>query len=541
MAPLGFAPQLLVLFAAQKVLSAPQCLSPPTVALNLGPCRVLAVDKSDVSSFGITVGVQGTEICVAPSTTVNSTFLTEASICADNQLDMSSEESQKGVSMTSKQCRSRRGGFVDKNTLGSADVQVVKDFNPGWGIFGNKVTAAASVTLQLLDERVTDIVGLITEGQKSTQSHLALSSGSTLLRRLKESGLIGALSWGLNSGSQSVLFPRVGSLVLGGFDKGSLAGPFYDYQVSRVPLEGRYCPLQVLVTGLSVSVRTGNGTNEEEIVGKANKLPACVEPYDNLFRMPKNLLGQFKDLLKGTLVEPSAYADKLVNLEPGIVYRKDTTDFNATLRFTINYNQTIEVPFYEVQRSLRGLDANGVVVVDPDYNELQIYGTPADGDAAVLGKAFLSQLYLYVNYESMSFHMASQKAEATTPLPEATDDSCSSSASLTAESKGLIVVGAVLGALLIALLLAAIYKWRKRKTTQPPGILEEPATPIRQESPHSSRAPSRGGTIFPPPFPATTSVRDLSTDSIFGGTQGRSSRTGRGSVASPQSPIGIGG
>ncbi|KAK4446256.1 hypothetical protein QBC34DRAFT_150854 [Podospora aff. communis PSN243] len=539
MALLGLALQLVVLFAAQMVLSAPQCLSPPTVALNLGPCRVLAVDKSDVSSFGITVGVQGTEICVAPSTTVNSTFLTEASICADNQLDMSSEESQKGVSMNLKQCRSRRGGFVDKNTLAPADVQGVKDLNPGWGIFGNKITAAASATLQLLDERVTDIVGLITEGQKSTQSHLALSSGSTLLRRLKESGLIGALSWGLNSGSQSVLFPRVGSLVLGGFDKGSLAGPFYDYQVSRLPLEGRYCPLQVLVTGLSVSMRTGNTTTEKEIVGKANKLPACVEPYDNLFRMPKNLLGQFKDLLKGTPVEPSAYADKLVNLEPGIVYRKDTADFNATLRFTINYNQTVEVPFYEVQRSLRGLDANGAVVVDPDYNELQIYGTPADGDAAVLGKAFLSQLYLYVNYESMSFHMASQKAEATTPLPEATDDSCSSSSTgLTAESKGLIAVGSVLGALLIALLLAAVFRWRKkRNATPPPGILEEPATPTRQESPHSSRTPSRGDTIFPPPFPATTSVRDLSTDSIFGGTQGRSSRTGRGSVASPQSHI----
>jgi hypothetical protein len=108
--------------------------------------------------------------------------------------------------------------------------------------------------------------------------------------------------------------------------------------------------------------------------------------------MPKNLLDQFKDLVKGPLVEPSAYADRLLNLEPGIVYRKDEADFNATLRFTINYNQTVEVPFYEVQRSLRGLDPNGAVVVDPDYNELQIFGTPADGDAVVLGKAFLSQV-----------------------------------------------------------------------------------------------------------------------------------------------------
>ncbi|KAK0649778.1 hypothetical protein B0T16DRAFT_324696 [Cercophora newfieldiana] len=380
---------LFVSLLAGTVLAAQECLSPRTVALNLGPCRVLAVDKSDVSSFGIIVGVEGTEICVSPSTTVNSTFLTEISVCADNQLDMSSEPSQKNVTMTAQQCRSRRGGFVDKSALATADVQTVKDLNPGWGIFGNKLTAAASATLQLLDERITVVVGLITEGQKSTQSHLALSSGSTLLRGLKESGLIGALSWGLNSGSQSVLFPRVGSLVLGGFDKGSLAGPFFDYPVSRLPLEGRYCPLQVVITGLSVRTRN---SSETEIVGKANKLLACVEPYDNLFRMPKNYLTQFQALLKGPLVEPSSYSDRLLNLEPGIVYRKDAADFNATLRFTINYNQTVEVPFHEVQRSLRGLDKNGAVIVDPDYNELQIYGTPAEGDAAVLGKAFLSQV-----------------------------------------------------------------------------------------------------------------------------------------------------
>ena len=282
-----------LLLTVGRAASSPVCQSSPTIALNLGPCQVLAAGPpaTDIFSFGITVSVQGTEICVAPSTTVNSTFLTEASICAENQLDMKDEESQKGVKMTPAQCRSRRGGFVDKSSLTAVDVKEVGDLNPGWPTFNN-LTAAASATFQLLDERVADNVGLITEGQRSTQSHLALSSGSTLLRRLKEHGLIGALSWvcfsharravlytdsyqGLNSGSQSIRNSRIGSLVIGGFDSGSLAGPFFDYPVSKTPLEGRYCPLQVWVTGLSIKSR--NGT-DEEIIDKGNKLNACVEP-----------------------------------------------------------------------------------------------------------------------------------------------------------------------------------------------------------------------------------------------------------------------
>jgi len=420
----------------------------------------------------------------------------------------------------------------------------LKDLNPGWGIFGNKLTAAATATMQLLDDRITDTVGLITEGQKSTQSHLALSSGSTFLARLKEGGLIGALSWGLNSGSQSLRFPRVGSLVLGGFDKGSLAGPFYDYPINPAPLETRYCPLQVLVTGLTV---TSRNETKNIFIDKANKLSACIEPYDNLFRMPENLLGQFQRLLGGSLVEPKEYADKLFNLEPGLVYRKDSgADLNATMRFTINYNQTVEIPFYEVQRSLVGLDTNGSVLVDPDYNQLQIFPLPAPGDAAVLGKVFLSQLYLYVNYENMTFHLASQKAEATTPLPAATGDTCpSTSSGLSAEAKGLIAVGAVLGVLLAILAALALYRWRKRRSTPTRVVRPATAEPTADdhESPVSSRPHSPGGTIpFRPPF-GVTSVRNRSIDSVYGrhGDDRLSSTLGGTTTASHTSPVGIGG
>ncbi|KAK1753202.1 hypothetical protein QBC47DRAFT_53940 [Echria macrotheca] len=465
-------------FGIAHTAVAQSCQTPPSLALNLGPCRLLSPDKSDVNSWGITVEVQGTELCVMPSTTVNSTFLTENSICNDDQLDMSSVGN---INMTTKQCRSRRGGFVDRTTVASANVDDVKAANPGWSAFNN-LTAAATVTLQFLDDKVTDVIGWITEGQKSTTSHLGLASQSTFLSRLKAAGLITTLSWGLNSGSQSFQFPRPGSLVIGAYDKGSLAGPFFDYSVASKPLEGRFCPLQVVVTGLVITSRN----NTKELVNKANKWDACIEPYDNLFRMPGNALDQFREFLHqntkltGDTVLPATYKDTLLNLEPGIVYPKDAGDLNATMRFTINYNQTVEIPFYELQRPLRGLDVNGSVITDQDYNELQIYDSPAEGDAPVLGKVFLSQLYLYVNYEQMTFHLASQKAEATTPLLESPD--CASTPSRMApETIGLIVVGSVLGLLIIVLIVAAARRWvtKRRGKPEPSDKVLKPGTPPR--------------------------------------------------------------
>jgi hypothetical protein len=94
----------------------------------------------------------------------------------------------------------------------------------------------------------------------------------------------------------------------------------------------------------------------------------------------------------GGTVEPAKYSEKLVNLEPGLVYPKEAVPFNGSMRITIGDDLTVEIPFYELWRPLRGLDKTGDVVLDNDFNELQVYGSAAAGDAGVLGKAFLSQV-----------------------------------------------------------------------------------------------------------------------------------------------------
>ncbi|KAK0729628.1 hypothetical protein B0H67DRAFT_3482 [Lasiosphaeris hirsuta] len=503
-----------------QVLSAPFCQAPATIQLSLGQCLVLSPDQTtDVQSWGVRIGVENaSEICIVPSTVVNTTFLTSSEICGDDQLDM------QGVTMTKEQCRSRRGGFITKAAVPSFSTDGLDVLNPGWVGFDNKITAAANATLQLLTQEIALVEGLITEGQMSTTSHLGLAASSSLLDRLQLLGRIGAKSWGLNSGSQSYSSPRDGSLVLGGYDSSSLAGPFFDYDITTTkPVENRFCPLQILVTGLTMNVQTANSTISRTLVDRSNKLDACIEPYDNLFRVPQAVLDTFQTVFKqatkfsGDSVQPSEYQSSLLNLEPGIVFPKDAGDFNATLRFTINYNQTVDIPVFELIRPLRGLDSKGKVVVNEKYNEIQIYASPAPEDAPVLGKAFLSQIYLYVNYENMKFHLASQNLEANTPLPVASESNSTCGVTQpetgrTAEANGLIAVGTVLGVLILVLVALAVC-WKplqrieaKRAASKEAGALAKEARPPAPEQPRpaterGSHLDTRTNTGTPPPPP----------------------------------------
>ncbi len=105
-------------------------------------------------------------------------------------------------------------------------------------------------------------------------------------------------------------------------------------------------------------------------------------------------------------VKPTTYKDSLLNLEPGLVYPVEAGNLNATFRFTISGldgDQTVIVPFHELQRPLRGLNLEGKVVADNRYTELQIYSEPAENDAAVLGKAFLSQVWSFESWRNVRF------------------------------------------------------------------------------------------------------------------------------------------
>ncbi|KAK4652735.1 hypothetical protein QC762_500605 [Podospora pseudocomata] len=457
---------LLFTFLLIRAAVAASCADGNTIQFRVGNCTIRSPNEPEVQSWGAEVALNNERtICMVPSTVLNDTFLTTTSLC------QSSEQLKvHQVDMTPAQCASRRGGPVSADKFKGVPLSNLVQ-NPGWTLLNNTIEDAVEVSMQLSRQAITTTVGLITKGQNSAASHLGLATDSSILKVLKGQGLIVARSFGLNVGSQSVQSPRGGSLVLGGYDQGSVANPFlHEFPIPQNDrLQDRHCPLQVELTGLTLEIKMANASETEsrDIFSKSTGITVCVEPYDNLFRLPSETLSALLGYVNQTteqrthLVPVTEYADELVNLEPGLVYRRSSGEFNAALRFTINDKMTVEVPFHELQRPLRGLDSNGAAVLNTSYNELQIFGDPAPGNAPVLGKAFLSQVYLFVDYDAGKFYMAPLNSEAGAVLPVATG-TCPSGG-LTATEKGLIALGAVLGALVLAILAWAIYRWRRRR------------------------------------------------------------------------------
>jgi|SRR3569833_186646 len=252
--------------------SSQSCPEPPTISLTLGNCTFSeANETSPVDSWGVLLGVGNTaELCVVPSTVVNSTLLQSSEICTGEWLNGTTEA----------QCRSRRGGYVTKSALPSASTDGLAALNPGWVSLmtidaPTPFQFAVNAALQLRDLSVTMVEGLISQGQESTSSHLGLAEKSTLLQSLKDAGLIAARSWGMNSGSQSYLLPRSGNIVLGGRDEASIDGPVYTFNIaSPNTLNNRPCPLQVTITEMTFTVRN----TSLSYVDRSNKLPVCIEP-----------------------------------------------------------------------------------------------------------------------------------------------------------------------------------------------------------------------------------------------------------------------
>lgn len=155
--------------------------SHPTIQLALRNCTFSAANQTDVDSWGVLLGVGGvSELCAVPSVLVNSTLLQSSEVCTEEWLRVGN------ISMTPAQCRSRRGGFVNRQALPSAPIDGLDVLNPGW-VSITRVDVptafqyAVRAAVQIADTSITMIEGLITQGQQHTGSHLGLAEVSTLL------------------------------------------------------------------------------------------------------------------------------------------------------------------------------------------------------------------------------------------------------------------------------------------------------------------------------------------------------------------------
>ncbi|KAL8378056.1 hypothetical protein RB595_008649 [Gaeumannomyces hyphopodioides] len=481
-----------------------------TVTLPLRGCNITLTDQT-VFSWGISVSVNGTPLCASPSTVVSNCLWEHEDVCSTDQ------RAQTG--MTVRQCRSRRGNFLttaDILAASAADRISLADKNPNWVSLMYKDTPFGMATkspLQLQgDIEIPMLSGIIDRGLNHTNSHFALDDNSAVLRGLKGSGHTHALSFAIDSGSTSYLAPRTGSVTLGGYIPTRFAGRPVQYNMSSYDkmLLGRRCPIKTNIVEMVVTA----GNQSISLVSRGDPLASCIEPHDRAFRFSTIYLRSLRNFIKEATNWTEAPKDDngkyggLLDLEPGLIYsvaNTDTKSIPITMEITLNGSEIkYTVPAEEMVGPLRGLDDSGAPAVNDQFREIAVYRDPAVERAAVLGRAFLSQAYLFVDYEKNVYKLGPLNRDdaggtaisSGTCQPSGADGLWGAGSTTIAVS----VLSSVVFLLLIATIALGLHSWKHR---QGAAARETSQRSPPRSRPSSSHEQQQFTTPAPPPGPAT--------------------------------------
>ncbi|KAK6503974.1 hypothetical protein TWF506_002191 [Arthrobotrys conoides] len=376
----------------------PPCSTSSTpVCLNLQNC-------TNVDAWGLQVEV-GTrsqarqKICLVPSTVINATYTLGSEICNnDNSLNKTCQASHGGTFD-----RTLLAGFASRSTsLNGGAEGFWDDLNGPVETFGDVDFAVAGFT-QLKNYEI----GVVTNGTKFNLGQLGLGPKSSFLQALKDQGFIDRLVFGFDAGSQSPYNPRPGHIVLGGYDQSRVAGNFAEFDINYEDTEFRPCPFRVEIQKIDVLFEKTMKTTAFIDLESRNPY-ACIEPYDNLFRFPSGRLASLESIGLGQGRVNSDWLPNLQVNEPGWRYKAGNPGaFSLDIVLNgLDEDFRIVIPNEELAHPLRGIDNNGTWAVDRNYTELNIFQESAVRNTIVLGKAFLSQVYLAVDYEAGKFYLA---------------------------------------------------------------------------------------------------------------------------------------
>ncbi|KAK3994430.1 hypothetical protein QBC44DRAFT_357307 [Cladorrhinum sp. PSN332] len=380
-----------------------------SIHLALGNCSRTGSGADTAQSWGIRLlGNDAGNICLSPSTVTDSTFLHQLDLCAE----------------LGEGCRSRRGGLIRPPNTGSHPPSwtLPLQLNPS---FDNRTIAVylANDTVQMYNDNPTDQnfnselgQNLGTFGNSYTAPHLGVGRQSSFLSALYEVGNISARKFGLDVGSQLDPVYRQGTLVLGGFDSA-----YPEEALARFPLPDTTTTRQQDACQLPLRVRAsylrgGSSSKDLEIL---HDTPACIEPYDYLFRLPQHQLDMIRNLVS-FLTFASGWPsneDKcegnsfqlsqglLIPNEPEVRSAFDDLSLDFTFTMGSGKNFTVQIPGSRLLRPLRCISYHGKMTINPSFMELAIHRTSTNTGHLILGQAFLSQLYLSVDYDSGEFSL----------------------------------------------------------------------------------------------------------------------------------------
>ncbi|PVF91007.1 hypothetical protein CPB86DRAFT_820853 [Serendipita vermifera] len=454
--------------------SGKQCSSSDVtpVLFSLSTCTLQGHgDVPDIESWGlqVTLGSTPQEMCLMPSMFTNNTFVPTVKACNTDQ--------------TTKfpACATRRGGLLDPSSSGSSFSAISSNDSPpdvNWAIIdpGNSVTEKGNIPFHLPSDVFFSQfpIKTIEGGQDHSTGHLGLGQNSPFLQQLhNDKGTM--IGFGLDAGSRSSTNPRDGHLIAGSFDRWKVGPTVKEYKITNSQTSGRICALQVTITEL---VLQRPGLDDTTLISKGEQVTACIEPYDILFRLPKGTLEAFAqatNFVNDSLPDSSQF----LVVEPGLTY-PSSVGFNGSLKFTIDYDFVVEIPNEELAHPLQGISPSGERVVMSNTTEVNIFRKVAFLDTAVLGRAFLSSVYLMVEYRSTGavFRLAKSNLANLPPDPVAFEPCCKIKPPIAP------ILGSVLGflAIVVAILFGLWLYRRLRRPRIPPSPLVRPLPRRRARS-----------------------------------------------------------
>ncbi|KAK4207982.1 hypothetical protein QBC37DRAFT_454159, partial [Rhypophila decipiens] len=388
----------------------------------------------DVFSYGVLIRTGHTRLCATPSTYTNTPPLASSDLCAFFPV---------GDNISQAQCNSRRGGSLPPRFLDSRrDGRHDNEANNSLGWRPSPLVTGGGLNLDSRLARELESATLDpSDGISHSTSHLGLAENSTILQALMDKGYIKRRSWGLDTGFSNPKSPRRGSLVFGGYDsQRDFQHPWHQYAInaSGGQLDGNKCSLSVVISELRFTI---NGRSRTLLEGP---LKGCIEPYDNLFRLPLAQLERLRSHIEhpASLSFPRFSGNpRILIAEPGLIY-ETSRSLNASLDIKFENGFSVNIPSDEFEKPLRGLDINGSPTVNHTLREIQVLQSPADGNTIVLGRAFLSQAYLSVDYDTRTFHLARRGSPEKLGFPVPGEIY---QAWIYAEQRGLVVIGLILG------------------------------------------------------------------------------------------------
>jgi hypothetical protein len=277
---------------------------------------------------------------------------------------------------------------------------------------------------------------------------VGLGPSSTIMQRLVDLGLAAARTHGLYIGTGMNRAGGVinGSNTWGGYDSGRFKGPVHTYDMDLSNVDA----LPVTVSNILLDDPTNPSIHNISLMGSETPFIARITTDQYPLSLPYSITQKFVSTLSAA---PSNTSDKSLQL---------TKPFNGTMTIILSDGFNITLPTSTMYNS----SSLTPIAAQDDQNSTGPY---------YLSTAYLSQVYLMLDYESAKFHLAQAILEnayvipvpfcpGSTPVPYNYGKKIS-----TFLAKGLIgaVLGGVIGGLaMITLLVVLLVGWRNQKRNQ---------------------------------------------------------------------------